>query len=506
MHLARKTSLAARFLTGAFLAGFTIPALAQTVIMGVHPLYDGLKPGYGVVPIEVDLANTGPDAKGAVRVTAGSYTMSYPVELPQGTKKKLITYPDCGQYTSAGLDYDLFTNRGHLHQSVETGGYGGQGVIIVGEISENGGDLGFMKASMNRQYDGFTTQAAYIKPADAPDRLGGYQRLNALVLGEGAERLNDDAVAAIKTWALSGGTVVFIGGASAPILNDPRWSSLLPVQDATQKNFNGSQSLAARYGSSPQPFTAMIGKPATNATTRADGLVMEKPFGLGRSVYIAFNPFENPMLNWGSRPKFFNEILSPTVLNQAQIVVQSVVNLGYDPYSSYSYSRVRYSSGYGYPPDEGGVTSNPFRATLPQTSKVLLILTCYFIAVVPLNFIVLRKLKKGELAWGTAPLLSLAFAGVFFASAQDLYTAKLSTSTKGVLVMQQGDSQAYVIGDSQMYFPHGGRYDLKLNGVDSLVQTQPEDMYSRREQHSIYEDLDPVDVGQVQGTIAVPNL
>ena len=507
MYFARLRLGTARFLTGAILLAGVVPAFSQAVLMGVHPVFDGLQPGSGTVPVEVDLANTGESAKGIVRVTAGDYAMTYPIELPQGTKKRLITYPDCGQFASSPLQYDLITNRGHIHQTVETSG-GPSTQLVVGEVAQNGGDLGFLK-SQSRDYAMMAPQDVYVKPADAPDRPAGYDRLSALVLGEGAERLTDDAVNAIKTWALEGGTLVFIGGASAPILNDPRWSTVLPVHDATQQNFNGSASLKNRYGSSPQPFTAMVGQPVYGAQSRAGGLILERPFGLGRAVYIAFNPFENPMIGWGSRSKLFSELFSPSTIGGAQMVINSVVNvMPNDPYGRYRY---RYAS--GYPGSEPPTANNPFRATLPDTSRVLLILGLYFLAVVPLNFIVLRKLKKGEWAWGTAPVISLAFAGAFFASAKDLYSADMSTSTNGLLIMQQGNQDALVLGHTQMYFPHGGRYDLKLANVDSLIDTTPDQTYGYygggprpQDQHSIYEDLDPVDTGAIQASISVPNL
>jgi len=498
MHFARLNPVSARFFTGAVLAASCASAFGQTVLMGCHPLFDGLQPGTGIVPIEVDLANTGPDTRGVVQVSVGDFSMNYPVELPQGTKKRLITYPDCGQYATGGLNVDLVTNRVRLHQSVETNAYYGDAQVKVAEVAQNGGDLGFLRTSSNRQYGSFAPVLAYVKPSDAPDRAAGYDRLNGLVLGDGADRLSDDSVNAIKDWALSGGTLIFVGGASAPILNDPRWNSALPVTNATQRNFNGSHSLEQRYGSSPGNFTAMVGQPRPNTTTRADGLIMERPFGLGRVIYLAFNPFENPMLGWNGRSKLFTELLSPSVMLGPQSVVNTVINSNRDAYSySYGYS------GYGAPVAD---RSNPFRAALPPTNTVLLILGCYFIAVVPLNFLVLRKLKRGELAWGTAPVLSLAFAGVFFAAAKGLYTANLSTSTNGLLIMQAGEPDAMVIGYTQMFFPRGGRYDLKLAGVDSLVQSTSPNYRWDRSAHSIYEDLDPVDTGEVQASINVPNL
>ena len=55
MHIARSRVRYARFLAGALIVTLAAPAFCQTVLMGVHPLFDGLQPGSGVVPMEVDL-------------------------------------------------------------------------------------------------------------------------------------------------------------------------------------------------------------------------------------------------------------------------------------------------------------------------------------------------------------------------------------------------------------------------------------------------------------------
>jgi len=510
MQLARFNKASARFLIGA--AGFICSACAfsQALLMSVRPLYDNLAPGTGVVPIEVNLSNTGQDARGVVQVQTGNFSMSYPVELPQGTRKRIITYPDCGEYMSEPLTFDLITNHGKLHQLLPPNYTGGTSQVVVGEVAENGGDLAFLRTISQKQndYEHIVPQDAYVKPAEAPNRPVGYQRFQMMVLGDGAERLSDDSVSALKTWALGGGTIVFVGGASSPVINDTRWADLLPIRNARPQNLNGSVSLEKLYGSSPPPFTAMVGEPVTGAYARAKNLIVEKQIGLGRALYLAFNPFENPLNNWNGRSKLFMELTSPGIAAGPISVLSSVA--GYD--SSESYGRYGYPGRYGSYPPSGypyGAqvdANNPFTAKLPETSKVLLILFLYFLAVVPINFIVLRKLKRGELAWATAPLLSLAFAGVFFEAAQGLYSAQLSTSSQGVLVLQKGETNGLIVGYTQLFFPRGGTYDLKLKGVDSLSGGSNFSPYSYRSQHSIYEDLNAADTGEIQSSISVPNL
>jgi hypothetical protein len=137
---------------------------------------------------------------------------------------------------------------------------------------------------------------------------------------------------------------------------------------------------------------------------------------------------------------------------------------------------------------------------LPEPSKVFWILAAFFAVVVPINFFILRKLGRGELAWLTAPIISLSFAGIFLNQASDLYSASMSTATTGVLIVQEGMPEAMFVGRSQMFFPNGGSYDLKLQSVDQL--DTGEDPYYGYGGSRTRSEVDPFDVG----TIQIPNL
>ena len=67
-------------------------------------------PLFGLEPVTVTLANRGRDAVGALDVQAGGYEMTYPVELPSGTVKRLIAYvPAYSSFEAA--QFALSTDR-----------------------------------------------------------------------------------------------------------------------------------------------------------------------------------------------------------------------------------------------------------------------------------------------------------------------------------------------------------------------------------------------------------
>jgi len=289
-------------------------------------------------------------------------------------------------------------------------------------------------------------------------------------------------------------------------------------------------------------------------------LSADRTFGLGKITYLAFNPFELPLAKWNGRKQALTKTLhlvdnfrgaailqqfaggnndsygsssltqyittttTTTVKNgKTSTVTSTSTSYGSPGRGSTSYSTTSSSkgvktmisttmvpAGYGAPvayaggpplgtaPAGGYDTSDPFSTTLPPTSKVFTLLGAYFVVVVPLNFLILRKFKRGELAWFTAPIISLGFAGALFASAGDLYSAKMSSAAQGLLVGQEGIADGMFIGKSQLFVPRAGSYDLKMKGVDSLgILSASRDFYGGRGQEEDTSDLNPQDTGEI---------
>ena len=517
MHYQRLKASPAKYVVTAFALGCLAPAYGQNIMMTEHVAYDGMSEQGGVTPVVVNLANLGPDVQGVLTVSNGNFSTDYPVDLGHKEHKTLFTYPDCTQYTDGYVQFDFHTRTSSLaRQSLAVSG-APPNTLVIAEVSRSRGDIDFLRSNADQHTFG-TPEIAYLDPADAPDRLVGYQRLSALIIGTDATGLSDNSIRAMKDWALQGGTLLFIGGASSAAISDPRWADVMPVHDIKPRDLPASttqeysprpagdsrtglamsRALDAQYSSSVEAFHAMVGKAAPEATSRVGGLILERPMGLGRTVYIAFNPFKDPMNNWDGRIKMFDEILNPAILLGARSVI----------YSSLMSTQFLDSRGLGLGTvsTKSSSPNNPFEAKLPVPTTVLTILAAYFLVVVPLNFNVLRKLKRGELAWVTAPVISLGFAGVFFGSARGLYGATLSTNTSGMLIAQAGHKDGLVVGNSEMFFPNAGVYDLHLKSVDSINPAFDNYYPNGQDAAGKYDGLSPTDNGEVHAQMRVQSL
>lgn len=448
----------------------------------LEPLFLGTESPGRVQPYAMTVENRGRDTSGEIALDTNEFSMRYPVDLPQGSRKRIVAYLTGGNYFQGMAT--LRTPLGGAQFKLESRPTGNMRCVAV--ISDVAGELGFLRTNTGRDQP---TVDVYIKPGLLPERTVAYVGVNAIWLGDGAERMNDEAAAAIRRYVTSGGTLVVSGGASMPLMGDARWQPLLPVLGAQPRTVRLDSQV---WGMSIQgACTVGAGtlSPGASARLSVDNVpvVVEKRHGLGRVVYIAMNITEGPAKQWLHRDVFIQKtgILEPSPLAQLVDTVDP------DPYGG---SPAPYTTSPGFTP----MANSPFSARVPETGTVLGILFLYFLIVVPINLFALRKVGKGELAWISSPIISLAFAAVFFRFSAGLYAANLSVSSSGTIVMHQGDPEATYLGHTQLFFPRGGRYDLKLDGVESVFTRE---VYSGNpNQISTMASLSMWDDGQIRAT------
>ncbi|MCB8932502.1 MAG: hypothetical protein H6534_03575 [Chthonomonadaceae bacterium] len=413
----------------------------------VQPLYEGRRAS-GMVALVATVSNSGRDATGAVVVsTEGMAPVRFPVALPRGSVKRVRMLAPLNAYygtPTVVLETDRGSVRAMLPPSEIAYGEDHPGALLIGGAS---GELNFLEESTG----------LFVQAESAPDRPIAYASMRFVVLGEGAERMSDGVVDALQAWAETGGTIVVVGGASNPLLFDRRWTPFLPLEAEGSRQARIPRSVEKLWGRPmpDAPIAVAFGRVAPGARVAVQGpvpLVMDRPLGSGRVLMFAFNPFEGPLRTWPGRKKMFEQHL-PAMGSTGMMGLQS---------------QPSYFGGTRIPSSPGVIRNepDPFTVELPATGTVLMLLAGYVVLVVPINFLLLRKLKRGEWAWVTSPLLSLGFAAVFFSFAADLYKTPLGRAVTGTLYLDSRLDHGYLVGNAQLFIPRGGTYDLRFDAVD----------------------------------------
>jgi len=477
---------------------------ADPLRMQVTSLFEKVVPQSQSQPILVTLENDGGGAQGIVRVTSGEYSVEQPVDLPSGARRKVVLYVP-SSYN--GISATLSTNRGGVQKTFNPPFPSDQQSLFL-NITDAPGDMAFIQLALRAQGNSrntVITRDAYVDPAIAPTRSVGYKGFAAVLLGSGSERLPDEAVEALKMWAQTGGHIVFVGGASAPVLSDVRWADAMPITNARVKTIPQATYLADLSAEeAPGPISVVAGTPLPGVTSLGDDekYAFKRRYGVGAITLLALNPTEAPYNRWAGNRRAFLRLVDQYDAGRST----SYIGGGAVEISSMGGGLVMGSTASRSVSPMAGPqfsSADPFSTKLPEGSFFIGILLGYLVLVIPVNFLVLKKLKRGELAWVTAPLLSLGFSIFLFQSAQSLYKAEASVASQGVIVVRQGSANSFFIGQSQLFIPRSGGYNLDLQGVEAITNGASTEEYGYMYGRENSEPLATVDNGE---EILVPNM
>jgi hypothetical protein len=445
------------------MALFAVSTLAKLDVVA-NPLFEGSEQPDQGLPWMVTITNSGPDARGSLQFSGGNGTLIVPVELPSGSVKQIPVYAGEIGYLNTS---QLVTNRGTVQVPNFFPMYGGgtkSSVILA--IGDQPGSLGFLRTVALRQRQAGLSDV-YASPELAPTRSVAYENIGTVILSEGSQRMSDESVRALKRYVITGGTLVFLGGAATGSITDPRWADALPITDF--RVVNAPLSDLSPRGRGPQtPVTLLRGSPKPGTRqTNANGVTLAylANYGLGTVQVLAYDPTVRPMNEFAARRVRFladvDRFESTRASQPRQFFLEQDLLLGWaDP------AVPRNPWTVGDPSALNG--QSPFQIQLPPFSQVAWLLVAYFICVIPINFLVLRKLQRPEWAWVTAPLISLGFAGAFFMSARQLYSAGESAMGRALVVARQGSAEGVVQGYTELFLPRAGSYDLGIQDAESI--------------------------------------
>jgi hypothetical protein len=434
--------------------------------MSVQPVWNGLNTTQNC-PYYANIENLGANDNGVLSTstTGEQQSIEYPVELPTGTKKRILF--QVSGYNEGKVS--LRTSSG-IKEATIRNTYGND-QVQVGLISDNPSDLIFITGRQGAENNS-GMGAGGCTPEDAPDRFFAYDCLSAVVLGDGTERLRDEQIRAIKLYVKAGGVVLFVGGAATSASSDPRWQELFP---STNTNVLTRRGLTERVGNAV---------PGTMSVEVAKGSCLTRGYGLGLASFISVNPFESPLRESEERKSIVTRAIHRFRHTQVRELTTSQIDMGRE------YGRYGYSSSSAAPvavastltmttttkvkttrvpsiPTE--TSEDPFQIKPPSVSNIMGILIIYAIVVVPVNFLVLRKMNKMEWAWISTPIISVVFSGILLNSTIGLYKANATTLTHGISIAGIRGAETLSFGRSEMFFPRSKSYNLELDNVESVL-------------------------------------
>nr|MBI2903645.1 hypothetical protein [Chloroflexota bacterium] len=461
-------------LVAALVAPTRTLARAQTgqVALIVRAGYDGYAKENQWIPVRITLTNSGPDVDGAVKISAARSNGSAldfvrPVELPSGARKEVFMYVAAEGYVSnLGVSYAAGKQ------------IYGSASIKFRQVSANDLLYGVVAASPSAfnvlaTVDPANGQAhvAQLALDDLPPVAEAWKALDVLVVSDAdTGPMTDGQKAALKAWVSGGGRLVVTGG--------PNWqktvaglADLLPVQPSGTETVNGLEALAV-YANEAAPTGAAI---AAVGTVRpgaqvlvTGGLLTGQPLGYGIVFFLAMDPALAPLKSWAGMEGVYRALLSV------------------------SDERPGWANQYRNWYNGGEAVSTIPGVSLPHVLQIMVFLGGYVLAIGPLNYLILRRLKRREWAWVTVPVLVVLFTGITYTAGFSLRGTRPTLHRLAVAQVWENSDRAEVDALIGIFSPNRDEYDLSIAG-DMLLKPFPSDVYYGALDTSL--DGSPVELG-----------
>jgi hypothetical protein len=377
------------------LALTTAAQQAGSVTMNARILLQGHARSGSWAAIEVDLQNAGPEIQGELRMDSGGQSnarFATAVRLPTGSHQVYLLHAQPPTF-QRNAKVQLVVNE-QIVDSVDVAYLVHEPTqLVVGVIAER-------PQALISQIDLPPNPMLQLAPAivplsvsDLPTRPEGWGTLDRLVWQDiDSNQLVPEQLAAMRTWIAGGGRLVIVGGTAGIGTLSAFPDDLLPYRPSATVDLD------------PAVLTSLLGPlPGGAAVLPA----MAGTLGGGRPLATSGDRVVAAELNYGGG---------------------EVTILGFDPTTPWLAeskavdalwtSALPERSGDGtHLSDDSQIVTAVYQLpnlALPPTSGLLILIAAYIVIIGPINYIVLRRVDRRELAWITMPGLVIAFAAAAF--------------------------------------------------------------------------------------------
>jgi hypothetical protein len=391
--LARLSILVAILALGAGPFALTGTA-AGNLTMNARILLQGHARVGGWAAIEVDLRNDGPRIDGELQMDGGSQSnarYAVAVRLETGSHQTYVLHaqpPAFGRnvkvdLVSGGNVIDSVTVAYLIHDATQ---------LVIGVVAERpAGIVSELKLPANQF--GTTPAVVTLGLADLPERAAGWSSLDRVIWQDvDSNQLSTAQLTALRQWIAGGGRLVIVGGTAGIGTLSAFPDDLLPYRPTATLDLDPSR-LTGILGPLPDgaaEVPAMAGAQGAGRAIATSGdrvVAADLVYGNGRVTILGFDP----TVKWLAESKTVDQLwrgllpertMTGAITSDDSQVVQAVYQL-------------------------------PSLA-LPPISGLLVLLGAYILIIGPINYLILKRLDRRELAWITMPVLVLAFAAASF--------------------------------------------------------------------------------------------
>jgi len=395
-------------------------------------------------PIYVVLSNGGEDVEGQLHVWDRSSLhgdndlYARPVLLPSQSRKAFSIY-----IPSPGL-----SGRWEVQLVADGETLASQTVVVrrVGEEDRFYGAVGSNPSALNFLNDiapaGGEAVVAHLSLEALPPNPLGWEGLDVLVLNDvDTTGLSPQQRQALETWVVHGGHLIVGGGAGAA-RTAAGIADLLPVAVVGTQAVDSLWALGERWDVpvATGPFAlAETTLQEGETLIEQDGLILlaRRTYGAGAVDFVAFDAGLNPFTNWKDHARLWEYIAGTGTTGLWR---QTVGN----EHSAHD-----------------AINAIP-GLELPSTLQILAFMLLYTLLVGPVNYLVLRKLDRRELAWVTIPVLIAGFTACAYLTGFQIRGGKPIVHSLALVHVPDGADTGRASELVGLFSPRRTTYDVHL--------------------------------------------
>ncbi len=417
------------------------------------------------VPLLVSVSNDGPDISGELRVTSnGTFGLTdnaykTSIELPTGSSKQIFLYVNL-ESGAQHVKVELANDAGIITDVTRpVRGIMGADLLyaVITESPRGTIDLKNVRSGIGEPF-----QVTW-RLDNIPRSVDGLRALDVMLLSDvDSGNLTTEQRRAIDEWVLGGGHLIVSGG--------PNWqktqagvANLLPIKPANTTTLTSLPSVAAYAGrpadnlNANTPIVVVQGQliPGTRALVEESGipLVARVQHGLGTVDYLAADPGLEPYQSWANRASFWFTLFTTTEQ-------QPIWTMGVSDTRS------------------GNLAANLIKGLrLPDVFQLCGFLAIYIIVIGPLNYLILKRLGRRELAWITIPALIIVYSVVAYLTGFSLRGTQATINRMALVQVWPGSDRAQVDGVIGVLAPRRAIYNLTVQDGMTL-KAMESDPYS----------------------------
>ena len=449
-------------LVGILLFSGLSPVLAQEpspISVRVEVGFDGKARAGHWTPVVVQMENQGPDFAGEVQIfgTPGqSARYVTDIVLPTNSRK-LITLHVPHLATAPRLGVELVSD-GKVVASLEPRvSLLRDSDLFVGVVGQRVGAWNLLTTMEMPGPSGEVVVAA-ISPDRFPRRPDALGAFDVIALGDvQVQTLSPGMLEALEGWVAGGGTLILPAGPNARVNLQGLPDQLMPVQigDAVELVDN---SALERLGREPFPaafpLTVSGSKLVSGRVLAQEGdvpLAVLSRFGRGGVLFLAFDPAAQPLAGWVGMPQVWKELLYPSLPPFVALSTRESRRDHWGPFSRWA-------------PRSQQALSNLAALEFPSINLLLGLIGGYILLVGPVNYVVLRRLRRPGLTWVTIPALVLLFSGSAYFLAVEAKGSDVQGRTVSIIQGVHDTDWARVRRMVRVVAPSQADYRVEVSG------------------------------------------